>query len=325
MGFDGKRVGSIWKGLSLAALIDYNDPVVAHGLDKRVKYCRLIRRKLKGKPYFYVQLICEGKPYQKPKNTIGEGYVGLDIGPSTIAVVGETDAFLKQFCRELEDRQPEIRRLQRKLDRQRRANNPDNYNENGTIKAGKKTWKTSNRQRKTRAKLSELQRQQAAYRKSLHGQMVNQILRMGHVVQLEKLSYRAFQRRYGKSVAMRAPGMFVEQLRRKAESAGVSVNEFPTYTTKLSQTCHNCGTVKKKPLSQRWHKCECGIEAQRDLYSAFLAMCVDDKTLNVDYASQAWSGVDMLLRAALSKIQTARDGHLPGSFGLGQSQSRSPV
>jgi hypothetical protein len=40
----------------------------------------------------------------------------------------------------------------------------------------------------------EIHRQLAAYRKSLHGQRVNEILGMGGVFQLEALSYRGFQR-----------------------------------------------------------------------------------------------------------------------------------
>jgi hypothetical protein len=282
--------------------------------------------------------VCEGKPYQKPKNRVGEGDVGLDLGPSTIATVAEQEAFLARFCDELAPRQKEIRRLQRQIDRQRRANNPDCYDEKGRAIKGKKPTRKSARQRKTETKLAELHRQQAAHRKSLHGQMANRVLRMGNVFKLEKLSYLAFQRQYGRSVGMRAPGMFVEHLRRKAESAGASVVEFPTRTTRLSQTCHGCGTVEKKPLSQRWHKCDCGVVAQRDLYSAFLARCVEDGRLNADLAKAAWSekGVDDLLRVALSQAaqlssQQPANGRTsdrrspPSSFGLGQSQSGSPV
>ena len=29
--------------------------------------------------------------------------------------------------------------------------------------------------------------------------------------------------------------------------------------------------VQKKPLSERWHRCSCGVSAQRDFYSAYLA------------------------------------------------------
>ncbi|MFL5690506.1 MAG: zinc ribbon domain-containing protein, partial [Ktedonobacteraceae bacterium] len=28
--------------------------------------------------------------------------------------------------------------------------------------------------------------------------------------------------------------------------------------------CSNCGTVRKKTLSERWHSCECGCEMDRD-------------------------------------------------------------
>ena len=317
-----------WLGLELEAIVDHDDPVILHGLSSRVKYVRLVRRKLNGRNRFYVQLVCEGKPYQKPKNEIGQGDVGLDIGPSTIAVVGEREAFLVQFCAELEPRKKEIRRLQRKIDRQRRANNPGNYNPDGTIKRGPKTWRKSARQRRTEAKLAELYRKQAAHRKSLHGRLVNHILRMGDTIKLEKLSYRAFQRRFGRSVGMRAPGMFVAHLKRKAASADAEVDEFPTRTTRLSQTCHGCGTVEKKPLSQRWHVCDCSVVAQRDLYSAFLAMCVEGERLDAGRAREAWPGVDALLQAALSRVEQPASGQpLPSSFGLGtgRRQSRSPV
>ncbi len=326
-----------WLGLKLEAIVNQDDPVIAHGLAARVKFARIVRRKIKGRNRFYVQLVCEGKPYQKPKNQLGEGDVGLDLGPSTVATVAEQEAFLAQFCDELVPRQKEIRRLQRQIDRQRRANNPDCYDDKGRAIKGKRPTNKSARQRETETKLAELHRQQAAHRRSLHGQTVNRVLRMGNVFKLEKLSYLAFQRRYGRSVGMRAPGMFVAHLRRKAESAGAEVIEFPTRTTRLSQTCHGCKMVKKKSLSQRWHKCDCGIEAQRDLYSAFLARCVEDGRLNVDRARREWSeeGVDDLLRAALSQAadkaaqpangRTSGQWSPPSNFGLGQRQSGSPV
>jgi len=284
------RAGIIeWLGLELHCRIDPKDKVQQHGLQHRVKYVRLVRRKIHGQNRFYAQLVCEGKPYQKTKNKVKQGVIGLDIGPSTIAGVGDHDVFLKEFCTELADRAAEIRHLQRKLDRQRRANNPENYEADGTIKAGQKTWKYSKNYLETRAKLAELHRQLAAHRKSLHGKLVNDILRMGDDIHLEKLSYRAFQKRYGRSVARRAPGMFVSMLKRKAASASARVTELPTHQLKLSQTCHHCGKQVKKLLSQRWHECECGIVAQRDLYAAFLAVCVERGRLNMDLAKQAWS------------------------------------
>jgi len=312
----------LWKGLKLKCIIDPNDRVVVHGLSCRVKYCRIVKRVFNGKARFFVQLVLEGKPYHKfePPDNI----LGLDIGPSTIAIVYDEQASLERFCDELKDKQKVIRRLQRKLDRQRRANNPQNYNPDGTIKKGKKTWHESTRYKKTKRKLAELQRKLAAHRKTLHGKKANRILRQGKHVKTEKLSYRAFQKNYGRSVRDRAPGMFMEILRRKAENAGGSVIEFSTKKTKLSQYCHVCGEYTKKPLSQRVHTC-CNLNIQRDIYSAFLAGSVvensDEPTsrfiLDTANVLERWRSMEAILQRAVSRnTQVANGRQLPSSFGM---------
>lgn len=308
--------------LELQGIIDENNPTVMHGLSSPIKYVRLLRKVINGRNRFYAQLVCEGLPLQRFKP--GEGDVGLDLGPSTIAIVGERgEVILVQFCAALEDRAREIRRLQRKLDRQRRSNNPDNYNLDGTIRKGTKTWHVSNKQGKTIVNLQELHRKQAEHRKSLHGQLVNQILQMGSVVKAEKLSYRAFQKRFGKSVGKRAPGMFMERLRKRAESLGATVVEFPTYSTRLSQFDHTSGEFHRdwSDLSVREKTLADGTIVQRDVYSAFLAMCVDaDKhALDADLTERRWSGEGSPLRAAFSvvlgNIQEVSGQHRPASFG----------
>jgi hypothetical protein len=70
----------------------------------------------------------EGIPYQKPKHPVGSDTIGLDLGPSTLAIVPrEGTPRLELLCAELAPDAKTIRRLQRQMDRQRRANNPDNY------------------------------------------------------------------------------------------------------------------------------------------------------------------------------------------------------
>ncbi len=301
-----------WKGLKLKCIIDLNDKVAIHGLSHRVKYCRIIKRIFNGKARFFVQLILEGKPLIKDKNKPTNNTVGLDVGPSTIAYVSDDNAVIERFCDELKDKQKEIRRLQRKLDRQRRANNPQNYNPDGTIKPGKKTWHESTRYKKTKRKLTELQRKLAAQRKTLHGNLANRILRQGKHVKTEKLScdersesakryFRAFQKNFGKSVKNRAPGMFMEIIRRKAENAGGSVDEFSTKATKLSQYCHKCGKYTKKPLSQRVHTC-CNLNIQRDLYSAFLAGSVVENLLDTADVTKRWRSTEAVLLRAVSEL-----------------------
>ncbi len=308
-----------WGGVQLKALISRHDPVIWHGLNSKVKYVRLVRRKVSGKNRFYAQLICAGRPFVKPKNTLGTEVVGLDLGPSTIAIVSDTDAHLKEFASLLDFDAVHIRRLQRKMDRSRRANNPGHFNLNGTAKKGSCIGHRSKSYLKSASSQANLERKLAAHRKSLHGQLVNDILRTGDVIKLEKLSYRAFQKLYGKSVGKRAPGMFVSHLRSKAERAGGQVVEIPTYNTKLSQTCQ-CGRVKKKSLSERIHQCECGVIAQRDLYSALLAKHIEPDTfvLQVSQLLVDWQSAELRLWAAwrtATETKPATGRGSPSSFG----------
>jgi len=205
-------------------------------------------------------------------------------------------------------------------DRSRRATNPDNYNANGTVKKGKKRWNKSKSYLKTLNSKANLEPKLAAHRKSLHSRLINDIFRTGDVFKLEKISYKAFQKLFGKSVGKRAPGMFVSHLRNKAERAGGQVVEIPTHSTLLSQTCQ-CGRVAKKKLNERVHKCECGVVAQRDLYSAFLAKHIEPDTfvLQVSQLVSDWHSVELRLwaawRTATECNQPATGRVLPSSFG----------
>jgi hypothetical protein len=57
-----------------------------------------VKRTISGTVRWAAQLMLEGAPHQKAKNVISDSESALDIGPSTVAGVGDTDAFLTQFC-----------------------------------------------------------------------------------------------------------------------------------------------------------------------------------------------------------------------------------
>ena len=64
----------------------------------------------------------------------------------------------------VEERKKRI--LQRKLDRRRRANNPNKYNEDGTInKSNREKWIQSENYKKTRKELAEMSRKVADKRR----------------------------------------------------------------------------------------------------------------------------------------------------------------
>ena len=223
----------LWQDDQLPALIDWKDPVVTYGLAHRVKYARLIQRQASSSRAegadaaglrYSVHLALEGVPYQKPKHPVGSDTVGLDLGPSTVAIVPrEGTPRLELLCAKLAPDAQAIRRLQRQMDRQRRANNSANYDERGRIKRhGKQRlkWKHSQRYLTTRRRKATRERTLAAHRKSLHGCLVHEIVAVGKTVLTEKLSYRAWQKQFGRSVGLRAPGMFMELLRRTVASTG---------------------------------------------------------------------------------------------------------
>lgn len=316
----------------LPAVIPSKDEVVEAALQRRVKHVRLVRRGLRGETRFYAQLVLEGKPIvkkehaQRAKNAAQK--TAFDLGPSTLAVVGTTHAELLQFLPELPNYSRRIRVLQRRLDRSRRATNPTNYNPDGTVKPGRHAWIHSNRYRKARGELAELQRRVAEYRKTQHGELSNRILQHGSIINTENISLRAWQKLFGRSIRDRAPGVFMGLVTRKAESAGGRINLISTRSTALSQHCV-CGRKEKKPLSQRTHNCQCGVIMQRDLMAAYLALHTDTTTtphvLHADKARVAYQGAEPLLRAAWQHAtQPANGRKLPSTFGTPRSQSGSP-
>lgn len=339
---EGHRGFLIWKDDQVEAVIDWEDEVVAHGLRQRIKYARLVQRRASSERAagadargfrYVVQLALEGVPQHKKKHAVGNDIIGADLGPSTIALVPRVgEARLSVFCEELAPNTQVIRRLQRRMERQRRAANAGNYDERGRIKKqGKKRlqWKNSTNYQKTRQRKAEKERKLAAHRKSLHGQRVHEIVAVGTMVIVEKISYKAWQKQYGKSVGLRAPGMFIERLRRTVASTGGTLMEVPTRSTKLSQLCHGCGRYVKKPLSQRFHQCPCGIgPVQRDLYSAFLAAFLNPAEPIPSCAQYviAWEGAEARLRLAHECVQQrANEGqNLPRSMGLARARARRP-
>ncbi|MEH1861588.1 MAG: zinc ribbon domain-containing protein [Nostoc sp.] len=138
---------------------------------------------------------------------------------------------------------------------------------------------------------------QAAHRKSLHGKLANQTLKLGKNIKTEKVSVKAWQKNWGKSIGFKSPSSFQSELKRKAENAGGTVLMFSTRFTALSQTCLS-GNKQKKSLSQRVHHCSvCGLKMQRDILSAYLSRYVDPKTetLSIELARNGWLGMEQSL------------------------------
>jgi hypothetical protein len=320
----------IWHEQVIPASIDWRDPVVQHGMRHTIKYVRLVRRKAPslqaqgagtdGNRYS-VQLVLEGHAAVKPKHEKGgKDTIGPDIGPSTLAIVPRSGAAeLITFCEELRPDTRKKRRLQRKMDRQRRANNPDNSDEKGRVKKGRLHGKESKRYQATRRQHAHTARKFAAHRKSLHGHLAHRIAQVGATITIEKTSFKAWQKQDGRSIGLRAPGSCGAQLTRIVAKTGGTLHEVSAYQTRLSQYCHQCGQYHKKPRSQRRHTCPCGCgPVQRDLYSAFLLAYLEPGQTLPSITQPVWEGAEPRLRAVMEELQQrAHEGEpLPRSMGV---------
>lgn len=308
----------VWGKLVLAPIINWDNPVISHALNSPIKYVRILWKEVHGKKRWYCQLICEGTPYHKPQNYVSEGTVGLDINISNVAYVADNQAGLLPFADKVPSYLYEIARLQRKMERSRRATNPDNYKpdsvgckgrktviKKGEVKKGRRKWNKSNSYKQTAAAKRELERRKSEYAKSQNRRLVNTILRGGKHIKTEQVSIKGWQKIWGKAISAKSPGYFQSELKRKAESAGGSFYQFSTSKTALSQT-HLTGERIKKSLSERVHYDKSGVVMHRDLMSAFLSRHVYDDKLSLPDACKEYPGLELsLLRAWQQHQQSA--------------------
>lgn len=298
----------LWNGLKMPVIIDYNNYYENQALKSEIAYCKIVRKFVRNKYKYYVQIVFKGTPPVKVDNEtgevkryIGEGDVGIDIGTSTIAYSSATDVKILELANKVQDIEDEKRRLLRKMDRSLRTTNPDNYNEDGTIKkqGNKKVlWNKSNHYLKYQNQLRELYRKQADVRKYQHECLANKIISLGENIYVEKMNFAGLskrstkternengrfkkKKRFGKSIANRAPSMLLGIIDRKLSYYGKRLIKIDTWSAKASQFNHFDGTYNKKKLSQRWNDFN-GIRVQRDLYSAFLIMNVVDDLKSFD-------------------------------------------
>lgn len=281
-----------------------NDDYEKEVFTNQRKTVSIQRRLIRGEYKYYALLTFEGTPPRKAKFAHDvKGTVGIDPGTSSIAVVADSDVFLHEIGSSAKDIEitKEIARLQRKEVRQRRANNPLRYDENGTglsysdmvsrgiIKQGEKAprWVISKKHRETLNKIADLKRIQAARRNIEHKTTANRVVSLGDKIICESMSFKGlaaraketkvsektgkFQRksRFGSSILNSAPAMLQETIKYKAEYQGKEYVKANTFKIKASQYDHIQDEYIKPSLSKRTKQIGDHL-VQRDLYAAFL-------------------------------------------------------
>ena len=107
-----------------------------HSLSMPALSFRVVRHRDAARERYALQVVVDGPA--RVHRSRNAGRAGVDIGPSTIAVVTPQDARLDRFCDEVERPWTDVRRAQRALDRSMRAANPECYRADGTWIRGRR-------------------------------------------------------------------------------------------------------------------------------------------------------------------------------------------
>ena len=278
----------------------------------KIKYVQIISKTIRGKKIFYLQIVCQGIPVTKIQK--GDCVTGIDPGISTVAYVskdscGLVDLVPKDFAR----KERLIQNLSRKIERSRKVNDPEAYNENGTRKKNVRFKPLSKRARRLAVRRQTAYRKLTEARRKLQGELVNRIVSESSVIKIEDLDVKSLmkrkretriipktgrpfsKKRYGKAVFKAAPGYFRSALIQRAISTGCKVDIISPKKTKPSQYNHITGEFNKKELKIRIYNLTDEItDVQRDLYSAFLITHIEndeylteklEENFNVFYAN----------------------------------------
>lgn len=252
----------------IPVLIREKDIYAIENLKNKISYCRILRKWHKTKWRYYVQVVVDGTPKSQ---VCGEGKVGIDIGPSTIAIVSDTDVKLEEIAKNVNSVEEEIANLNREIDILKRRDNPDNYNSNRTIKKGQHKWNKSKEQRKLEAKRKWLYQKRQNLLDYHHNCYAKNLLKLGNVFIVEDMSFAKIAENLncGKSIGNHAPAKLIQFLIQKANSAGAEVIEVDCFKTAATQFDHTSGTYNKHKLEERFITLDNGNILQRDIHSAF--------------------------------------------------------
>jgi hypothetical protein len=332
----------LWNRLKIPVMLNVNNQYEINALRNKICYCRIKRIFVKNKYKYILQLVLEGVPPIKInkatgeiKNSIGVGTAGIDIGTQTIAYVNDYDVKLLELAPRVQNIENVKRRTQRYMDRSKRANDPQNFNKDGTVKKGKLTWHYSKHYIKAKNRLKDLYRCQADIRRLDHNIMANEIIKNCNTVYVEEMNFKALQKksknteknehgkfkrkkRFGKSLAKKAPAMFLTILENKLKAKGGLYYEVNTREVKASQYNHLDRKYNKKKLSKRWNYFNYNgtpIKVQRDMYSAYLIKNVNANLSSINN-EQCTIDFDKFLKLHNKEVQRLQNQENLSSIGI---------
>lgn len=204
----------------------------------KIKTCTVIVKNGK----YYACLSCEVNEQQLP---VCEDAVGIDLGVKHLAITSDGEIHNSpKFLREAERK---LKRKQRSVSRKKKG---------------------SKRRRKAVHDLAKQHEHVANHRKDYAHKVSRQLVNQYGLIAFENLNVQGMVKNHNlaKSIVDAGWSQFVQYTTYKAESAGRRVVLVNPYNT--SQMCSNCGSIVKKKLSERVHRCSCGYIEDRDINAA---------------------------------------------------------
>lgn len=192
--------------------------------------------------------------------------IGIDVGLSHLLATSDGEFYENpKFVYAAHDKLAE---LQRKLDRQIRANNPTCFNEDGTWKEGARIYAWSSGMKETKRRIQKLQLKISRQRRYEIDIIANWLTLHYDVIAIEDLKIKNMVQHptLARSILDAGWGTFRARLEQKAKERGkVVIAVDAKYTSRL---CCRCGKhvvrTEQNWLSQRWVTCDCGMSLDRD-------------------------------------------------------------
>jgi putative transposase len=170
--------------------------------------------------------------------------VGIDLGLTSLVALSTGEAVpTPQFTAKAAKA---LRRVQRAVARKRRH---------------------SIRQRKAKLRVARLAARTANQRRDFSHKLSRSLVNRFSHIAMEDLNVKGLAAgMLAKSVHNAAWNQLVQHVTYKAASAGGAVVLVDPRGT--SQICPDCGTIRRKTLAERMHRCECGCVLDRDVAAA---------------------------------------------------------
>lgn len=279
-----------------------DDSYAATMLNCPVKVITVTRSLENNKWHYYAQLsvdVSDCLDIIRLNNVIGAGRVGIAIWRGECYAV--SDESIKRFVLAPGQDEFEVKRneLNRRIEHLRRHNNPNNYNSDGSIIAGRLEWYQSHEYKDLVRKKRELER---VYREQLklHRQtIVRDIMSMGDEFLIQDSSYITKKEEYNpedgktatdykkakerrRAIQIGAPADLIATLNQKLDIYGLSVTK-----VKISEDLywyqHDVGISSKALLAT--HNCSiAGIDVSQTAYRAWLLLGYDPENNEYDQA-----------------------------------------